>query len=472
MIAGSLFFGLCFGMAASLSTLSAIGGITVAAVVLIAASFRYSAASVCFSVAMLLPVISGISVTENSVLAPLRQLDDLVFAIGFALLPFAARLVSSRARVWFAVGGVLLAVSEAAGVLGSPASFGVTLGAAWMDIRWLGIVGWAAFILSFTPRTVAVTYATWMAVAWAAANTVVATVQIGGAGLQYARENPSLASGIFGHSTNGSVSGIVLASLIAADMMSERPHFSRRWHLSVALLVCADLLVSTRFKALLAIGCIVLIIAAVQRFNRPVVAIAIIVLIPIGSCVWLQMHAPTERSSSPSLVQDALSHGDTRAALFAGASRLAAERPPLGYGLGTFGADIDRALEDRAFERAGLATTWGFTANFNAFRADTMLARVLGERGWGGLVLWILGLAAFAVAALAATPRDGRLIAVIGGMLALVPVSGAFMQGTVVLLFFPLVIVGLAQAKAPADRARPHVDGRSASSPLAEPAAV
>jgi hypothetical protein len=171
------------------------------------------------------------------------------------------------------------------------------------------------------------------------------------------------------------------------------------------------------------------------RWLGAVVAVAIPVLfflaLPFTSALTAN---DTEASSG--LVSNVAGHASPRSTLLGGAERLADRELPFGWGLGTFGSNISESVENSSFDAAGLGSTYGFSAAQPAFRYDSLMAHVLGERGWIGLALWMASFVAALVLMVGISPSYLFPAGVMAAALALTPISPSMQDPTIALLMF------------------------------------
>jgi hypothetical protein len=167
---------------------------------------------------------------------------------------------------------------------------------------------------------------------------------------------------------------------------------------------------------------------------RPPILALLAAIVPVVvtiSLAWAAAHESTRSASGTAA--NVIAHATPRVQFMRGAERLAAAHFPLGEGSGTFGSDLSRGQERAAFMEAGMASQYGFAAKGPQFNSDNFVAHVLGERGYFGLVAWLLSLAALVYVALVSSSlRFPPAVAV--AAVALTPVVPVFRDDTAILL--------------------------------------
>ena len=392
-----------------------------------------------FAALAAIPVVSGIALATNSQGSMLRRIDDFFLLAGIAALLFQGRELPRSCRVPALMAFAALAASELAGLAAGWTSPTVTLGAAWQDVRWLGAIGLGLALGRRMTSSGCRRGAAGLLVAWCSLNLAVSVVQIASASLANQRFGLTVASGAFGHPTFGAIAGTCLLLYVAAERLSRERRFSDASAVAIALLAVANLVVSLRLKAFLAIAVALLFLALQADYRRkPLVAAAfavvpLLVLPGIGVSQELSARA---WGGSQGLLADAASHEAPRVSLMNGAKQLASEHWPIGAGLGTFGSNLDPRLEDATFAEAGLGGTFGLWGDDTSFRSDSQIAHTLAERGYLGMALWILGLALILVAAVRLPGASLYPATAFVAAITAASVSPSLISGPAVYMFF------------------------------------
>ena len=400
----------------------------------------------------LVPVVGNFGVGINSVAASdapfyLRVLDDAALALGFVGLVVAARdLPRAAARPAVLATGLFL-LSATVGLAFSNADLTLGLSAAWLDLRWVTLLGIGLLVARRVPFTTRGRLAVALALGWNIGNALAVVVQIAAGASQQSRLGVPVVDGLFGHPSTSAVAALSLLLLILSDRFSSHRILTdnQLWiGLSLALF---NLAASARFKPALALLAALIVIFVWHRLpHRRTQVAAALVVVPIALALALPSLSnvvesqPTQGRNSP--LYQAVANAPVRGDLVEGARSLASQRFPVGFGSGTYGSRLDEQEEQNAFDAAGLGDTYGLTADEPAFRSDSQVAHVLAERGYLGLVLWVGGL----IAAVAVAVRVGRshLMPVVSllALIAIAPVSpGLQLAPYTVLILLPGVLL-------------------------------
>lgn len=436
---------------APLQTLIGAVVLSLLATVALAGARRRLALSI--GVLTVVPILSGLAAYGQLHPHELKLLSDAVLLTGF--LPLVQTVSGMRREVKDLALGivVLMVVGELVGAVYSHGRLMLAVPAVWQDLRWPGAIGWGLYLGSRLTATQRVRWAYRLLVGWNVCQAAVALGQIAlgeGAGTRFSLP---VVSGAFGHPTLGSIVGTILLCLVLSDVLSPTRFLSRRQLLCGAMLALFVVVVSTRLKPLLAVGGLLVFVSSARlvrgRWLSASVAVAIPVIFFLGLPFASGLTA-TNAESGNGLVGSVAGHAGPRSSLLGGAEKLADDRFPFGWGLGTFGSNIDQSAEDSAFGDAGLDNTFGFSAAQPAFRYDSLMAHVLGERGWAGLALWVAAFAATLALMVMISPAYLFPAGAMAAALTLTPISPSLQDPTIALLIF--LPVGLCIA--PASRLR------------------
>ena len=379
------------------------------------------------------PIATGFTVESTSEgvswssdIGLLKGVDDLVLIPGFALLLARGVTIPREYRLAGVTALAALTLSELVGVVTSDAPLGLQAQAAWQDFRWLGVIGWGMVLVDWIPRRERVTWAFAVLAGWNAVNLVVAAVQLATGNVGSTRLSIPVVSGAFGHPTPGAIAATMLIVLVVADRASSPPRLSWAQLQAAIIIALPALALSLRFKPLLAVAATILLILFVHNGRWYVPAALVLASLP----VWLtlavvELQNVDTRGASPTTnpLASAVAHAPPRALLVKGAEEIAARSFPFGGGLGTYGSGLDEAVEQRSFDSVGLGTIDGFNTENPRYRADSLVARNLAERGIPGMVLWLLGMSALIVLALRLGGGHLFPAAALVSALALAPVS-------------------------------------------------
>jgi hypothetical protein len=434
-----------------------------ALLVLFAATARFPAGP---GVAILIvlaavPIITGLTIdaasegaAASSDASLLKSVDDFVLIPGFVLLFARGAAIPRPYRLAAVTALTALLASELAGFVASDAPMGLQLQAAWQDFRWLGAAGWGLVLIDWIPRRSRITWAFGVLVAWNVANLIVVALQIGAGAATTSRFGVPVVSGVFGHPTPGAIAATMLIVLVVADWASSPPRLSSAQVRSAALVALPALALSLRFKPLLALAATLLLILFVYRGRRFIPAAIVLASLPVWVTVGVvELQNVDTKGASPTSnpVASAVAHAPPRALLVKGAEQIAARQFPFGGGLGTYGSGLDENVEQRSFDSVGLGAMDGFNASDPRYRADSLVARNLAERGVLGIVLWLVGSAALIVLALRLGGGHLFPAAALVSALALAPVSPALKATNETFLFLLPAALTLLALPSPRD---------------------
>lgn len=395
------------------------------------------------------PIVSGLAAYGQLHPHELKLLSDAVLLTGFVPLVQAVSQMRGEVKDLAVLIVVLMVVGELAGAVYSHGRLALAVPAVWQDLRWPGAIGWGLYLGSRLTATQRVKWAYRLLVGWNICQAVIALGQIAlgeGAGTRFSLP---VVSGAFGHPTLGSIVGTILLCLVLSDALSPTRLLSRRQLLGGAVLALFVVVISTRLKPLLAVGGLLVFISSVRLVRGRWLSASVAVAIPVVFFLGLPFASgltATNAESGNGLVGSVAGHAGPRTSLLGGAEKLADDRFPFGWGLGTFGSNINQSAEDSAFGAAGLDTTYGFSDAQPAFRYDSLMAHVLGERGWGGLALWVAAFVAALVLMVMISPEYLFPAGAMAAALTLTPISPSLQDPTIALLIF--LPVGLCIAPA------------------------
>jgi hypothetical protein len=413
----------------------------VVAVTACAATARYSTVILSLGTLAIVGIVAE-QATQGRLPASLKRLDDLVLLVGVMCLPIAAsRLKASHVRVaWLGLG--LMAISTMFGAIGTPASIGVAVGAAWQDARWLGAIAFGLLIGALLPSTRRLRAAFQFLLLLNLANIAFSAYQVGHSGTLPGRFGVPVAPGVFGHPSDGAIAATMLLVVLLADRWSLPRQLSSRAMTHGLVVAIVGLAVSTRFKPLVALLAVMVLLSLYRRGVRPlivaVLAGAVPVLVLLG-LAWTR-HVPSERAPTSTL-GNVLSHSSPRLQLIDGAARLADRGFPAGEGLGTFGSALDERRELQSLADANLAGAYGFRPGEPLFTSDNFVAHILGERGYGGLLTWLGSLIAFTYLAFLLAPSNLFPAAAMISAAAFAPLDPTFRgTGPIFLILLPAAL--------------------------------
>jgi hypothetical protein len=383
------------------------------------------------------PVIAGIARYGGHASSGLSYVDDVALAFGFPILALAIDQMQAETKKLALAVVALLAVGEAIGMVDSHGGWKLGFEAAWQDLRWLGAVGWGLHLArSMSPRQrFASSY--YLLMGWNVLQAAVAFTQIALGQGSEERFSIPVVKGLLGHPTLGAIAGTVLLVLVLTDAVSPTSLLSgrqRTWGAGVAF---TALIVSTRFKPLLAVGGVLLFCLAKRVSQRRWPSVVALVATPLFFFATIPVASElSQRSRSDNTVINITAHAVPRVALIDGARKLAANAFPFGWGLGTYGSNLDKSLESATFSTAGLGNTYGFSNADPSFRFDSLLAHVLAERGWAGMVIWMSALVGLMLLFMRLGGAHLFPAGLLVAALSMAPVTSSFNDGAMALIMF------------------------------------
>ncbi len=155
------------------------------------------------------------------------------------------------------------------------------------------------------------------------------------------------------------------------------------------LLFAASIMLSLRLKGFLSLAAVALIVALVQAIasKRGVITILLVGLLLIvgiysveGSVLAKQVATYTSTEAS------------ARAQLYKTGERIANSDFPLGAGFGRYASYASRIYYSPIYYQYELNSIYGLSKTFPAFIDDTSWPSVIGETGYGGLVMYLAGI--------------------------------------------------------------------------------
>jgi hypothetical protein len=399
--------------------------------------------------------VSYTQATQGGVTTTAKYLADTVLLVGVLLLVrLRGRLTPRLSRT---AGLVLLFMlaSAIAGVLGGGSLRLAVLGN-WQDARWLGAIGIGVAIADALEPSQRRRWAFRWLLVLNGLGAFVSLYQILAHDYTTTRLGFPEVSGLFGQTTANALAATILLIFVLTDGRSRSSSMSKR-EMALAIGVgFLDLLLSTRFKPGLALVAVAMFVYLRRIGLRPLALASIGAAIPVMVTLGLAwVTAPGHAQSGSETIANIIGHATPRVQFMNGAEQLASKHFPLGGGSGTYGSALSQSRESEAFADAGLAGQYGFRAQGPQFSSDNFVAHVLGERGYAGLIAWLISLAALIYFALVSTPSSfvpGVAIAA-ASLTSVVPV---FRDGAaILLLFIPATLYLWGSAHAGSERSKP-----------------
>jgi hypothetical protein len=168
-----------------------------------------------------------------------------------------------------------------------------------------------------------------------------------------------------------------------------------RTDLVLALCYAGSVMLSLRLKGFLSLVAVVMIVAVVQGLvsNRGAAALVLIGALLIVGVYSIEGSIITEQISTYTS-----SESSARARLYDTGAEIASKDFPLGAGFGRFATYASRLYYSPVYQQFNLNNIWGLSRKYSQFIDDTSWPGVIGETGYGGLVIYLLGLVALVFA--------------------------------------------------------------------------
>jgi hypothetical protein len=196
----------------------------------------------------------------------------------------------------------------------------------------------------------------------------------------------------------------LVMSLLFALSLSRLTASRSRSDLAFALLFAASAILSLRLKGVLSLGAVLLIIVLVQSSHNPRIATAVLLTGAVLGVVTYNL----EKSVIERQVSTYSSLESTpRAKLYSAGERIAANNFPFGIGFGRFASYPSRLYYSPVYQEYGLNHVWGLSRIYPKFIDDTSWPSVIGETGYGGFLIYMLGI----IALIAALVQRIRVVA-------------------------------------------------------------
>ncbi len=207
---------------------------------------------------------------------------------------------------------------------------------------------------------------------------------------------------IFPHPGEFSVFMSMLFALTFARFASKRD----RSDLIMALLFAGSIMLSLRLKGFLSLAAVMLIVAFVQGLANRRRAIA---LLMVGVLLLAGIYSIEGNVVGKQLSTYTSSSTTARARLYKTGDLIASANFPLGVGFGRFASYASRIYYSPVYQQYGLNSIWGLSRRYPQFIDDTSWPAVIGETGYGGFFIYLVGLMVVILAAircLRAAPAD------------------------------------------------------------------
>lgn len=178
-------------------------------------------------------------------------------------------------------------------------------------------------------------------------------------------------------------------SMLFALTFSSFATYRKVSDLALALLFAGSVMLSLRLKGFLSLAIVVTIVAIVGAVANSRGAIAIIlagILLVVG-VYSLEASAITKQISTYTS-----SESTARAQLYIAGEHIAGDDFPFGVGFGRFASYPSRLFYSPVYYQYGLSNVYGLSRTYPHFIDDTSWPAVMGETGYGGLIIYVVGL--------------------------------------------------------------------------------
>jgi hypothetical protein len=157
-----------------------------------------------------------------------------------------------------------------------------------------------------------------------------------------------------------------------------------------ALCFAGSVLLSARLKGFLSLSAVVIIVAVIQVMasNRGTALILLVGALLVGGIYSVE---GSVIESQVSLYTS--SETTARAKLYIASTQIALDDFPLGAGFGRFATYGSRLYYSPIYQQYGLNTVYGLSPKYPSYIDDTSWPGVIGETGYGGLAIYLIGLA-------------------------------------------------------------------------------
>jgi hypothetical protein len=190
---------------------------------------------------------------------------------------------------------------------------------------------------------------------------------------------------IFPHPGEFSVFMSILFAITFARFASSRT----KADLALALLFAVSIALSLRLKGFLSLAVVMTIVAFVQGIvgNRGAITILLLGVVLLAGVFAVEGNVITKQVTTYTS-----SSTTARARLYTTSERIANDNSPLGAGFGRFASYASRIYYSPVYQQYGLNYIWGLSRRYPQFIDDTSWPSVVGETGYGGFVIYVIGL--------------------------------------------------------------------------------
>jgi hypothetical protein len=159
--------------------------------------------------------------------------------------------------------------------------------------------------------------------------------------------------------------------------------------LLIALLFAGSVILSLRLKGVLSVAAVVLTIALFQTIESNRGGIVILV---VGALLFGIVYGVEKTVIAKQVSTYTSSEATARARLYSTGGRIADDNFPVGVGFGRFASYPSRKYYSPVYQQYGLNRIYGLSREYPKYIDDVSWPSVIGETGYGGLALYVLGL--------------------------------------------------------------------------------
>jgi hypothetical protein len=158
--------------------------------------------------------------------------------------------------------------------------------------------------------------------------------------------------------------------------------------LLLALLFAGSVMLSLRLKGFLSLAAVVGVVACVQAAasGPRAVGVLLVGVVLVASAYGLEKNVLTKQISTY-----ASSETSARSRLYSTGEQIASEDFPLGVGFGRFASYPSRLYYSPVYYQYKLSRVYGLSRTYPDFIDDTSWPSVIGETGYGGFAIYIVG---------------------------------------------------------------------------------
>lgn len=177
-----------------------------------------------------------------------------------------------------------------------------------------------------------------------------------------------------------------------------------------ALIFAASIMLSLRLKGFLSLAAVALIVGLFQAMvsKRGVITILLLGLLLIVGIYSVEGNVLAKQVATYTSAE-----ASVRGRLYRTGERIANSDFPLGAGFGRYASYGSRIYYSPIYYKYGLSSVYGLSRSFPEFIDDTSWPSVIGETGWAGFAMYVIGVILIVVALVARLrilPDEMRLL--------------------------------------------------------------